>query len=110
MIYVSGPMAGYPEHNFPAFKEASARLRSAGFEVVCPTECAMPCGCEGALRKCGELEHEWADFVRWDLVAMLQKGKGLAMLPGWEKSRGANLERYVALALNMDVRLLEEWL
>lgn len=110
MIYVSGPMAGYPEHNFPAFKDATARLRAAGFKVLCPTECAMPCGCEGALAVCDEGPHDWADFVRWDLVAMLQEARALAMLPGWENSRGARLERHVALALKMRVRPLEDWL
>ena len=36
MIYVSGPMAGYPQWNFPAFKEATARLRAAVPVVFMP--------------------------------------------------------------------------
>lgn len=101
-------MAGYPEHNFPAFKAATAKLRAAGFEVLCPTEVAMPCGCEGPLQNCGE-EHAWADFVRHDLIAMLRWANSVALLPGWEQSNGAKLERFVAMKLKWDVRRLEDW-
>lgn len=110
MIYVSGPMSGILEHNFPAFKDASARLRAAGYEVCCPTEVVMACGCSGQHAPVCGAKHAWADFVRADLIEMLQKAKGVALLPGWEHSEGAKLERYVALVLDLDVRLLEEWL
>ena len=35
-IYISGPMTGMPEHNFPAFHAAADRLRKAGWSVVNP--------------------------------------------------------------------------
>jgi len=37
-IYISGPMTGLPEHNFPAFHAAAERLRKAGWEVNNPAE------------------------------------------------------------------------
>jgi recombination protein RecT len=33
-IYISGPMTGLPELNFPAFNAEAARLRALGFEAV----------------------------------------------------------------------------
>jgi hypothetical protein len=35
---------------------------------------------------------------------------GIALLPGWERSRGANLERHVALALELPVETIDTWL
>ena len=37
-IYLSGPMSGLPELNFPAFHAEAARLRALGFEVVNPAD------------------------------------------------------------------------
>lgn len=37
-VYLSGPMAGLPEHNFPAFHAHAAQLRAAGYDVVNPAE------------------------------------------------------------------------
>jgi hypothetical protein len=32
ILYLAGPMAGYQLHNFPAFVEATARLRRLNYE------------------------------------------------------------------------------
>lgn len=37
-IYISGPMTGLPDFNFPAFHDAAARLRERGHEVANPAE------------------------------------------------------------------------
>ena len=37
-IYVSGPMSGLPDLNFPAFHAAAAELRALGHTVVNPAE------------------------------------------------------------------------
>lgn len=37
-IYIAGPMRGYPEFNFPAFNEATAKLRAEGHDVFNPAE------------------------------------------------------------------------
>jgi len=38
VYYISGPMTGLPEHNFPAFNAAAAYYRERGFEVINPAE------------------------------------------------------------------------
>ena len=37
-IYISGPMTGLPEFNFPAFHAAAAKLRERGHAAVNPAE------------------------------------------------------------------------
>ena len=88
--YVSGPMTGLPEFNVPAFRAATTALRAAGYDVVCPTEL------------CPEPGLSWQEYLRRDLAGMLACS-GVAVLPGWEASRGAALEVHVARALGMPV-------
>lgn len=109
-LYVAGPMSGYEGLNFPAFERAAAALRAAGYDVVSPHEVALACGCSGVLAACEAGEHGWADFLRADLIALLGHADGLAVLPGWEASKGANLEVDVADRLDIEVHSVEHWL
>lgn len=88
-IYVSGPMTGLPDHNFPAFHAAAARLRVAGFEVIDPAE-----------NFGGRTDLPRETYLRADVILVAQCD-GIAMLPGWQESRGAKLEYLLARELNM---------
>jgi len=90
-IYISGPMTGLPEHNFPAFFAAEERLRRAGFQPLNP-----------ARNFDGDTDRERSEYIRADLELLLQCD-GIAMLPGWEKSRGAKLEYMLAWELRLPV-------
>ena len=91
--YISGPMTGLPDFNFPAFHAAAARLRAIGHEVVNPAELdAMD----------GDKEMAWADYLRRDIKALMDCDS-IAMLPGWERSKGAMLEFQNAVTLGMAV-------
>lgn len=93
-VYLSGPMSGYPDHNFHAFHEARKCLQAEGLTVVCPAEAGLVDG------------WEWEDYMRRDIV-MLMDCDAMVMLPGWEDSRGARLESTIAWQLNMEVALYE---
>lgn len=95
-IYVSGPMSGMPAFNFPAFHAAAVHLRAAGFEVVNPAELNP-----GA-------EKPWADCMRVDIRALMDCD-GVAVLPGWSRSKGASLEVHIARELGMPVRMVAGW-
>ena len=90
-IYIAGPMTGLPEHNFPAFHAAAERLRKAGWEVVNPAE---NFGGRTNLPRERYLREDVAQLVRCDAVALL---------PGWEESRGAKLEYLLARELGLKV-------
>ena len=83
-IYISGPMTGHDDHNFPAFHAAAERFRQAGWEVANPAE-----------NFGGRTDLSRAVYLRLDLT-MLSQCDAVAMLPGWEDSRGAKLEYMVA--------------
>lgn len=96
-LYLSGPMAGFPEHNFPAFELARKKLRVAGYEVVCPAELGKHDG------------WSWKDYLRRDIKVMLGCD-ALALLEGWKGSAGATLETHVASALGFRIEPVEFWL
>lgn len=96
-IYVSGPMTGLPRYNFAAFADATRRLIGAGFDVCNPGEKGVIDG------------WEWVDYLRYDLRELLDCD-AVALLPGWERSRGASLEKYVAEQLGYPVDPVDTWL
>jgi len=90
-IYIAGPMTGLAEHNFPAFHAAADRLRQAGWDAVNPAE-----------NFGGRTDLPRESYLRAD-VALLVGCDAVAMLPGWEDSRGAKLEYLLARELGLPV-------
>lgn len=109
-IYVAGPMSGLPSLNFPAFHAAAASLRALGHEVVNPAEIN---GGECELDAVAQMDEDqkrahWIACMRRD-ITQLMTCDGVALLDGYESSRGAMLELCTAQALRFDIRRLEEW-
>ena len=92
IVYLAGPMSGYPEHNYPAFREAARQLRNTGHKIVSPHE----------ENPCTDRERPVVWYYRKDLQTLL-RCDAIALLPGWEASHGAQLELYVAQALGFKV-------
>jgi hypothetical protein len=90
-LYLSGPMTGYPDDNYPAFAEAARSLRSRGFDVVSPAE-DVP-----------NREASWEHLMRHALRKMLSGTQGIVVLPGWKSSRGATVEVAVAKWLGLPI-------
>ena len=93
-IYISGPMSGIPEHNFPAFNAEAARLRSLGYDVVNPAE-VNP-----------DTSLTWHECLREDIKHLCDCDT-LALIHGWENSQGAHLELNVAHRLGLKITLAE---
>lgn len=98
-VYVAGPMTGYEDFNYPAFEDATQRLREAGYDVLSPHEVHGD-----------DLERPWAAYLRDDLALMLQQASVVALLPGWQASRGAALEAAVARTVGIPVLPFEDLL
>ena len=96
-IFISGPMTGLPDCNYPAFHEAAAKLRAQGFEVENPAENQAPA--------CGS----WTAYMRLS-CAQLLKCDAVATLPGWQRSRGARIEVDFAESLEISCKPVAAWL
>ncbi|MCL2162343.1 MAG: DUF4406 domain-containing protein [Betaproteobacteria bacterium] len=88
-VYVSGPMTGLPELNFPVFYAEARRLRELGYTVINPAEL-------------NKNETRRAQCMRRDIRA-LTLCDAVQLLPGWRASKGAALELAVAKELGMQV-------
>jgi hypothetical protein len=96
-LYLSGPMSGIADSNFPAFNKAAGLLRQAGYDVENPASKGLIDG------------WEWEDYLRYDLRQLLDCD-GVAVLPGYIGSRGASLEVHVADELSVPVFTVETWI
>lgn len=102
-VYLSGPMSGIAESNFPTFHAWTAKLRADGFDVVNPAEINPGPAPQGAE---AQSSAAWTAYynscMRADLREMMDCD-AIALMPGWEGSKGANLELHVAHRLGMEV-------
>jgi hypothetical protein len=90
MIYISGPMTGIEDLNFPEFNKAAERLRAQGYEVVNPVDINP------------DPKADWWDCIIDDILA-LKQCDSIYMLQGWENSPGANIEWWVAKRHNYQI-------
>lgn len=103
-IYLAGPMTGYPEHNYPAFRAACADLRGQGHYVYSPHE-TIPQAEEGEDRVGTDvLRRAFAEYCRFICL----EADTIVLLPGWEKSRGAKAEQSLARNCGLDVLLYHD--
>jgi nucleoside 2-deoxyribosyltransferase len=101
-LYLAGPMTGYPRWNFDEFERGAALLRAAGYEVVSPAEIELA---EGFDPDAPVAEFTLADLhrvMRRDIEAVLAVD-GVALLPNWENSKGAQLEAEIGRQLGLPV-------
>jgi hypothetical protein len=102
-VYLAGPMTGIPQMNFPAFDAAAKDLRARGYDVVSPAELDDPedrtaalASEDGDINKMGP-GRSWGFFLARDVKLIADEGiEAIVCLQGWQESRGARLETFVA--------------
>lgn len=97
VVYISGPMRGCPDLNYPAFNAAAETLRGLGYEVINPAELSDP-------------EAATEEAIRRDFVELAKRATMIAFLPGWQGSEGARAEYATARTLRLPPMLLNETL
>lgn len=102
ILYIAGPMTGLPQYNYPAFFAAAERLQAAGYDVLNPARIDEDNSTEPG-------ERTWQWYMRRAL-RMVSGADGVALLPGWHESRGAQLGEHVGRTLGLDVLTVDEWI
>jgi len=97
-VYLSGPMRGYKEFNFPEFYQKADDLRQLGYNVINPAENFE-----------GRTDLRYEDYMKLD-IKQVTECDAIAMLEGWEKSDGARVELMVAQTCGLDVLCAESLL
>lgn len=111
-IYLAGPMRGIPQFNFPAFHKAAGLLRDVGHHVFSPAErdtetygagiyMQNPTGDEKLATK--NYGFDLREALGADLAWICAEADAVAMLPGWENSKGSKAEKATAEALGLEV-------
>ena len=91
VVYLSGRITGLPiTYVRQFFERAEEHYTSEGYKVLNP------------LRNGLTEDNTWEQHMAKDII-MLQRADIIALLPGWEKSKGARLEHEVAKVMNMGV-------
>lgn len=80
-----------------SFDRAEALLEGEGFEPINP------------MRRGVDKDKSWLDYMR-DSLRDIAEADGVALLPGWEGSRGARVEERLAGDLGLVVKPLGVWL
>ncbi len=90
-VYISGKITGLPFEEVEGnFYHAQNRLEEEGFEVVNPLENGLP------------REAEWREHVKADIRLLLECDT-IYLLENWKESKGARIERDIAVALGYDI-------
>lgn len=101
-VYVSGPMTGIEDYNFPAFHDATDSLRSRGFIVVSPAELDEDERGGVPEKPAEDYGPEYIEFLTRDVEHVVGVD-ALVMLPGWQRSRGARFEAMIAIGLDKPI-------
>lgn len=92
-VYIAGPMTNMPLENFPAFDAAAERFRAAGWDVHNPAEISRAHRAANPDRDIPT--NGYRDFIPLDIAA-IATCDAVALLPGWEQSRGVRFELHAA--------------
>lgn len=111
--YIAGKMRGIPNFNFPAFFAAHRLLLDEDHEVFNPAARDIqihghevqdsPTGDEKDIAYLG---FDLKETFLADLTYICKEADAIALLPGWETSKGATAEKAVAEALGLKIRYL----
>jgi hypothetical protein len=108
-VYIAGPMTGFENYNLAAFREAQARWIMMGWDAITPFEANdrawrrhydnpfVP-----GVDKCDYGDPLLNEMFAEDLLEVCTRD-AIALLPGWEKSKGTSRELAVALLLGKPI-------
>ena len=107
--YTAGPMRGIPQYNFPLFFQAEGMLQLWGYKVYNPARMDISDKRAHYNHNSGDVildnSFKMEDALRRDFETILAHCNFVVVLPGWEKSEGAQKE--VAFARSVGIPVFE---
>lgn len=97
--YISGPMTGIPEYNYPMSELVTKELRAKGYIIVTPTEVGNALEAEYGVER---YALSYPEYIKANVIALLDCAS-IILLPGWRDSTGAKLELHIAQTMKMTV-------
>jgi len=91
-VQLSGPMSGIADYNRPAFNQVAIELRLRGFEVWNPAE----------LNEENTAPFSWVHLMKKNVAALVWQD-ALITMDGWQTSKGARIEHWIATELEIHV-------
>lgn len=91
VLYISGPMTGYPELNYSEFRKTAKALRDLGWTVVDPSEHFE-----------GRKDLPRHKYLAADVMSLINGCQGIVQLDKWFDSDGALLEAQLGLDLGYE--------
>lgn len=117
VVYLAGPMSGIPYFNFPQFFAYQALLECKGYQVWSPAQNDIgkhgrfyelcPTGSHDELVATG-VKLSYRTALKDDLAFIMERAEAIALMPGWEKSKGAAVEHALAVCLGLEIIELEK--
>jgi hypothetical protein len=105
IVYISGPITGKRNNNERAFTRAFAKIidMCPGVAIINPQDIAKEI--DGEFDKINEnlfkkIKPQWKNYMK-RCIPRLCNASFVYFLEGWEKSKGATLERHVAESLEI---------
>ena len=101
-------MRGIKDFNFPAFHAAADQLRAAGHMVFNPAAVDEAIhGSRFAVSETGDFDDlpkhfEFREALALDLDFIVRRATAIAILPGWETSKGVAAELAAARAVGLE--------
>lgn len=102
-LYLAGPMRSKPDLNFPAFDDAAQKLRDAGYDVCNPADH------DRDFAKVHGRNPSTREAMLFDTWWICQHADGIAVLPGWAESLGAQAEVRLAMAIGVRFDWVSQW-
>lgn len=100
-VYLSGKITGLPKEQYTlTFAKAEQFYKGCGYTVINPVKLG-----ETLLRQ--KLDATYEDFMKVDLIA-LKNCTHIALLEGWEDSKGAQKEKQEAEKLGLEIMYFKE--
>lgn len=99
-VYISGPMSGIDNFNFPAFFDAENKLALAGHNPINPARLDLffQCPLTGNIHN-----YTYREILDTDLEIIAIMADAIVQLPGWEQSKSAVEEYKLAKKLELEI-------